>query len=79
LDDHINPQVKTHGGKISIVRYDENDAILYIEMSGGCQGCSSSEVTLRQGVENIIFENHPEIMDIKDVTAHEEGENPYYT
>ena len=41
LNQQINPQIKSHGGQVDVVRYDEDDSILYIEMSGGCQGCSS--------------------------------------
>lgn len=78
LNSHINPQIKSHGGQVDVVRYDEDDSILYIEMSGGCQGCSSSAVTLKNGVEQMIYEEFPDIDDIKDVTDHDAGENPYY-
>ena len=79
LNSHINPQIKSHGGQVDVVRYDEDDSILYIEMSGGCQGCSSSAVTLKNGVEQMIYEEFPDIDDIRDVTDHDAGENPYYT
>ena len=62
-----------------MVRYDECDSVLYIEMSGGCQGCSSSSLTLKHGVETMIYDEFPDIEDIIDVTDHESGENPYYT
>jgi Fe-S cluster biogenesis protein NfuA len=47
-------------------------------MGGGCQGCAVSAVTLRQGIERAIRQAAPEIEQIIDITAHEEGENPYY-
>ena len=79
LNQQINPQIKSHGGQVDVVRYDEDDSILYIEMSGGCQGCSSSAVTLKHGVEKMIYEEFLDIDDIRDVTDHDAGANPYYT
>ena len=79
LNQQINPQIKSHGGQVDVVRYEEDDSVLYIEMSGGCQGCSSSSATLKNGVETMIYDEFPDIGDIRDVTDHESGENPYYT
>ena len=78
LNNYINPQIKSHGGQVDVVRYEEGEAILYIEMSGGCQGCSSSSATLKNGVETMIYDEFPDIGDIRDVTDHDAGENPYY-
>ena len=79
LNQQINPQIKSHGGQVDVVRYEEDDSVLYIEMSGGCQGCSSSSATLKNGVETMIYDEFSDIEDIRDVTDHESGENPYYT
>ena len=79
LNQQINPQIQSHGGQVDVIRYDVDDSILYIEMSGGCQGCSSSAVTLKHGVEKMIYEEFTDIDDIRDVTDHDAGANPYYT
>ena len=76
LDATINPQIASHGGKIDVIRVD--GSVLLIEMKGGCQGCSSSGTTLQYGVEQQILSQFPEITRVDDITAHEEGENPYY-
>lgn len=76
LDKRINPGVAGHGGRISLVKRDE-DAI-YINMEGGCQGCGAASVTLRQGVETMIMESVPEVKRVIDATDHAAGENPYY-
>ena len=76
IDATINPQIASHGGNIQVVGIDTG--VLYIEMSGGCQGCSSSKYTLQHGVERQIKSNFPEIKSIVDTTNHEAGENPYY-
>ena len=78
LDEQVNPQVAMHNGRIDVVRFDEDNGVLFIEMKGGCQGCASSAVTLQQGVENIVFEHFAEVYEVQDSTDHSAGENPYY-
>ena len=76
IDEKINPMVAQHGGRIDLVDYANKTA--FIKMSGGCQGCSSSKLTLQQGVERELFAAIPRIQRIVDVTDHDAGENPYY-
>lgn len=75
LDSQVNPAIAAHGGVISLVDVQEQD--IYVEMSGGCQGCALSRMTLRQGVERMLREAVPELAGVHDVTDHESGENPY--
>jgi len=76
LNREINPSVAAHGGKISVM--DVKDRNLYIAMSGGCQGCAASQVTLKQGVEVMVRRVVPEIREIIDATDHAAGSRPYY-
>ncbi len=75
LDSQVNPAIAAHGGLISLVDVEETD--IYVEMSGGCQGCALSRMTLRQGVERMLREAVPELTAVHDVTDHSSGENPY--
>ena len=77
IDAQINPMVASHGGQIELIDLKENT--VYIQMSGGCQGCASSTATLRQGVEQMIKGAVPEIQSVVDVTDHSAGQNPYYS
>ena len=76
LDREVNRSIAGHGGKISIV--DVRDGNLSISMSGGCQGCAASSVTLRQGFEVMVHRVAPEIVDIVDTTDHAAGKKPFY-
>ncbi|MEE8496732.1 MAG: NifU family protein [Xanthomonadales bacterium] len=76
LDRETNPSIASHGGKISIIEV--KDRNLFIEMSGGCQGCAASQVTLRQGFELMVRRVAPEVVDIIDATDHTSGTNPFY-
>src|SRR6202011_6071064 len=71
LDREVNRSIAAHGGQISIV--DVRDGNLFIAMSGGCQGCSASKVTLRQGFEVMLRRVAPEIANIVDTTDHAAG------
>jgi len=76
LDDQVNPAIAAHGGVITLV--DVRDTEVYLEMSGGCQGCAMSRMTLRQGVEKMLRQAVPELTAVHDVTDHAGGESPYY-
>lgn len=77
IAERINPGIASHGGEI--VLRDVRDGVVFIEMSGGCQGCAMSRMTLRQGVERMIKEAVPEVVAIQDVTDHAAGSNPFYS
>lgn len=76
IDEQINPAVASHGGVISLI--DVQGTTIYIQMGGGCQGCGQANVTLRDGIEEALKQQVPEITDIFDATDHAAGENPYY-
>jgi Fe-S cluster biogenesis protein NfuA len=76
LDKQVNKSIANHGGKISIVEVRQGK--LFISMSGGCQGCASSQVTLRQGFEVMLKRVAPEIEEIVDETDHAAGTQPFY-
>ncbi len=76
LDEQVNPSIASHGGKILLV--DVQGTEILMEMTGGCQGCAMSKMTLRQGVERMIRQAVPEVTAIHDVTDHASGQNPYF-
>ncbi|MGB8382137.1 MAG: NifU family protein [Dermatophilaceae bacterium] len=76
LDREVNRSIAAHGGQISIV--DVRDGNLFIAMSGGCQGCAASKVTLRHGFEVMLRRVAPEIVNIVDTTDHAAGNTPFY-
>ena len=76
LVERINPSVAMHGGGISLV--DIRDNIVYVSMSGGCQGCGMASVTLTQGIKQVLHDAVPEIVDVQDVTDHTAGQDPYF-
>lgn len=76
FDDMVRPALKAHGGDIELIDIDNNK--VYVKMTGGCQGCSSSQATLKDGVERLVHQHYPEIEEVIDYTDHTSGDNPYY-
>ena len=76
LERDINPSIASHGGHAELVAVE--DAIAYLRLGGGCQGCGMATVTLSQGIEVAITQAVPEITRVVDVTDHASGTNPYF-
>lgn len=77
LDSEINPMVASHGGHVSLVEV-TSDSVVVLQFGGGCQGCGMADVTLKQGISKTLHQHFEEITDVRDVTDHESGENPYF-
>lgn len=78
LETMVNPSIASHGGRADLVALDEGAGIAYLQLSGGCQGCAMSRMTLTQGIETALREEVPELVKVTDVTDHASGANPYY-
>lgn len=78
LDHEVNPSIASHGGRADLVAMDDAQGVAYIKMSGGCQGCSMSRMTLTQGIETALRAALPQLSDVRDVTDHASGVSPFY-
>jgi Fe/S biogenesis protein NfuA len=77
IETMINPAVAGHGGFVELI--DVQDNRVYLQMGGGCQGCGAADITLKSGIERLIKEEIPEVIEVLDTTDHAAGSNPYYT
>lgn len=77
LDAEINPQLASHGGRVSVEEITADNAVV-LRFGGGCHGCGMVDVTLRQGVEVTLRQRVPEITAVIDATDHGSGNNPYF-
>lgn len=75
FDEQVRPSLAAHGGNVEIIDLD-NDK-LFVRLTGGCQGCSSSSATLKDGIQTLVKKHFPEITELVDVTDHTSGANPY--
>lgn len=77
FEEHINPAIASHGGRVELA--DVEGTTVYLRLGGGCQGCASANITLRNGIEKAIRQVIPEVSEVVDVTDHEAGIDPYYS
>ena len=75
LYNDVNPGLAAHGGNITLEEGVDDIAIL--RFGGGCQGCGSADVTLKEGVQKTMLEKIPELKGIKDVTDHTDKSKAY--
>ncbi|HEY5111244.1 MAG TPA: NifU family protein [Acidimicrobiales bacterium] len=78
LEEQVNPSIASHGGRADLIALDEEKKTAYVKLSGGCQGCAMSRMTLTQGIETMLREAIPELVSVLDVTDHASGVNPFY-
>lgn len=58
----IRPYLQHDGGDIEFVRF--ADGIVYVKMLGACAGCSMIDETLKEGVEQILIEEVPGVVEV---------------
>jgi Fe/S biogenesis protein NfuA len=77
LQTEVNPALAAHGGRVALVEITEQKEVV-LQFGGGCHGCGMADVTLKQGIEQTLTRNLPEITAVMDATDHQAGKNPYY-
>lgn len=65
LKEEIRPIVAMDGGDVVFSKYEDN--VLYIQMKGACNGCPSSQATLKDGIEVRMKEAIPEIKAVEAI------------
>lgn len=56
LDD-IRPYIQGHGGEVHVLEVE--DGIVRLRLTGACSGCTASDITLTEGIEEALRENFP--------------------
>lgn len=63
LNEFVAPAVENDGGKISLLEYDAENKTAKMLLQGACSGCPSSTATLKGGIENILKQFAPELVE----------------
>ena len=63
--DHIRPALRSDGGDVEFIDFDEGDGVLQLRFLGACGECPISEVTLRQGIERRILTAVPAVREVR--------------
>ncbi len=65
LIDKMRPFLISDGGNLEFVKYEDN--IVYVRLSGACKDCSMIDITLKDGIEEMIVNEIPEVKEVINV------------
>lgn len=63
--DKIRPSLQADGGDVELV--DVEDGIVKVRLQGACCGCPMSQMTLKNGIEEMLKQEIPEIKSVESV------------
>ena len=63
----LRPYLLRDGGDIEYV--DFKDGIVYVRMLGACAGCTMIDDTLKDGVEQILMEEVPGVLEVQNISS----------
>ena len=64
LIEKIRPFLINDGGDIEFIKYENQ--IVYIKLKGACDGCPMMDITIKDGIEQIIKNEIPEVKEVKN-------------
>ena len=62
--EEIRPALRADGGNVELLEVSE-DGIVKLEMVGACAGCPMATLTLKAGIERVLFERIPDIAGVE--------------
>ena len=65
LIEKLKPFLISDGGNLEFIKYEDN--IVYVRMMGACKDCEMMDVTLKEGVEEIIINEIPEVKEVRNI------------
>lgn len=63
----LRPYLQRDGGDIEYV--DFKNGIVYVRMLGACAGCTMIDDTLKDGVEQILMEEVPGVLEVQNISS----------
>ena len=65
LIDRIRPYLISDGGNLEFIKYENN--IVYVRLFGACKDCAMIDVTLKDGIEEMIINEIPEVKEVRNI------------
>ena len=63
--DKMRPYLIGDGEDIQFIKYE--DQKVYVKLTGACAGCSMIDITLKEGIEEMITTEIPEVTEVINV------------
>lgn len=64
--DKIRPILVNDGGNLEFIKYE--NYIVYVHLSGTCESCPMIDVTLKDGIQEIIMNEIPEVKEVRNIS-----------
>ena len=58
----VRPYLQGDGGDVEFVKFE--DGTVYVKLTGACQNCSLIDFTLKDGIEEILVNEIPEVRQV---------------
>jgi Fe-S cluster biogenesis protein NfuA len=65
LIDKMRPFLISDGGNIEFIKYE--DQKVYVRLSGACKDCAMIDITLKDGIEEMIINEIPEVKEVINI------------
>ena len=62
----IRPSLQADGGDVALVEVSP-DGVVKVKLTGACQGCAMSQMTLKMGIERALKQQVPEVKEVVGV------------
>lgn len=66
----LRPYLNSEGGDLEYIGF--KDGVVYIRMLGACIDCGALDSTLKDGIEALLVENIPEVIEVKNLALGDE-------
>lgn len=63
--DKIRPYLISDGGNLEYIKYENN--IVYVTLTGACADCNMLDVTLNDGIEQLLINEIPEVKKVVNI------------
>lgn len=67
LIDKIRPFLVNDGGNLEFIEYKDN--IVFVKLLGACEDCPMMDITLKDGIEELITTEIPEVKEVRNVSS----------
>jgi Fe-S cluster biogenesis protein NfuA len=70
LQMRIRPVLQAHGGDISFI--DFKDGVIFVRLSGSCDGCPHALETMKNNVEGFLKVLVPQVKAVRDINGNDQ-------
>jgi Fe-S cluster biogenesis protein NfuA len=59
----LKPSLQAHGGDVELIDVSQ-DGVVKVRLTGACVGCPMSHMTLKDGIEQALKQEVPEVKEV---------------